>query len=242
MKRLALVLCLVMMLCACAETPPPATTAPPQTTVPTETTMPPETTQPSETTEPVQTTAPTEALREFEEYYVLLEYTWPEINWIHNAMGCIFEEPTQIDLEYLFYAGFRNGSWELLSPDSQQYLIDQGFMRQFDIQPMPAAELNRVLETYFAVSLSEMTISDGWEFAEREGFYCSNHNDAYDVGGFTITNVTEHEDGRVEIFYHAPGYYYDTQNDEFLEDVDLILTLQRQEDGTYLVRSNLLQS
>ena len=105
MKRIALLLALVLMLCSCAETPPPATTAPP---LPTETTAPPE------TTVPVQTTAPTVS-DPFAEYYALLEYTWPDTNWLHNAMGCIFESPAEIDLEYLFYAGFRLGSWEELT-------------------------------------------------------------------------------------------------------------------------------
>ena len=83
MKRLAFVLALVLMLCACAETPPPATTAPP---LPTE---------PVETAAPVETTAPTVS-DPLAEYYTLLEYTWPDTNWLHNAMGCTFTDPSEI--------------------------------------------------------------------------------------------------------------------------------------------------
>ena len=86
MKRLAFVLALMLLLCGCVKTPPPATTAPP---------LPTETTAPHETTEPLQTTSP--ALSDpFADWYILLDYTYPQTNWLRNAMGCVFETPAEI--------------------------------------------------------------------------------------------------------------------------------------------------
>ena len=155
MKRIALLLALLLILCACAKTPPPATTAPPLPTEPVETTA------PVETTVPPETTAPTIS-DPFAEYAAMLEYTWPDTNWLALALGCLFESPTEIDLEYLFYAGFRLGSWDLLSPESEAQLIKQGFWREMDIQPMPVDQLEQVLQDNFGISLSDCTIPEGF--------------------------------------------------------------------------------
>ena len=141
MKRLALLLALILCLSACAEIPPPADTAPPR---PAETTAPVETTQPPETTSPVVSDP-------FEEWYALLDFAeYPETNWLRNAMGCVFTAPDEIDLEFLFYAGFRDGSWDKLSPESEAALIEQGFWRDMDLQPMPVSKIEDVLNSTLA--------------------------------------------------------------------------------------------
>lgn len=231
MKRLAFVLTLVLLLCGCVKTPPPATTAPP---------LPTETTAPHETTEPLQTTSPTLS-DPFAEWYILLDYTYPQTNWLRNAMGCVFETPAEIDLEFLFYAGFRDGSWDKLSPESEASLIDQGFWREMDIQPMPVSEIEVVLNSTFGISLSDCTIPDGWRYAEKEDFYCSNHNDAYGLGYFTITGV-EDDGTTVRIRYHVDGSFYNTATGGFLDDVDMTLTLVRQADGSFRAQSNVVES
>ena len=231
MKRLAFVLALVLLLCGCVKTPPPATTAPP---LPTETAAPPE------TTEPLQTTSPTLS-DPFADWYILLDYTYPQTNWLRNAMGCVFETPAEIDLEFLFYAGFRDGSWDKLSPESEASLIDQGFWREMDIQPMPVSEIEVVLNSTFGISLSDCTIPDGWRYAEKENFYCSNHNDAYGLGYFTITGV-EDDGTTVRIRYHVDGSFYNTATGGFLDDVDMTFTLERQADGSFRALSNVVES
>ena len=233
MKRIALLLALVLMLCSCAETPPPATTAPPLPTDPVETTA------PVETTVPPETTAPTVS-DPFAEYYALLEYTWPDTNWLHNAMGCIFESPAEIDLEYLFYAGFRLGSWDLLSPESEAQLIEQGFWREMDIQPMPVDQLEQVLQNNFGISLSDCTIPEGWAYVEKEDMYCSNHNDAFFPGVPTITAVED--DGHFITIHYTIDSYWITATGEFMDTAPLVLSLVRNEDGTIHAVSNLLES
>lgn len=237
MKRLALFLALALLLTACGEIPPPAETAPPR---PMETTASAETTLPPESPEPAQTTSPAVS-DPYSEWYALLEYTWPDTNWLRNAMGCVFSTPEEIDLEFLFYAGFRDGSWDKLSPESEAALIDQGFWRDMDLQPMPASRIEEVLNSTFGISLSDCTIPEGWRYAEKEDMYCSNHNDAYGLGDFTITGV-EDDGETVRIRYHVDGYFYNTATGGFLDDVDMALTLNRQEDGSFRALSNVVEA
>ena len=242
MKRLTLLLALILCLSACAEIPPPADTAPPrpvETTGPVESTQPPETTNPSENTSPPETTTPA---ADFSEYAALVDFAeHPETNWLRNAMGCVFTTPEEIDLEFLFYAGFRDGSWDKLSAESEAALIEQGFWRDMDLQPMPVSKIEAVLNTTFGISLSDCTIPDGWGYVEKEDMYCSNHNDAYFLENFTITDV-EDDGTTVRIHYHVEGYFYNTATGGFLDDVDMTLTLARQEDGSIRAQSNVVES
>ena len=241
MKHFALLLALLVLLTACAEVPPPADTAPPQaipeTTASAETPLPPETTASPETPLPPETTAHTVSAS-FDEWYALLSYPDEGFNWLRSAMGCIFENPSEIDLEFLFYGGFRDGSWDHLSPESESYLIEQGFWREMDIQPMPAARIEEVLNETFGISLDDCTIPQGWEYVEKEDLYCSNHNDAYYTGDFTITAVED--DGKtVHIHYTIQDMYYNTATGEFTDTPSLILGLVRQPDGSYRAAFNV---
>lgn len=230
-------LTLTLLLCACAPAST-ETTAAPETTLLPETTLPPETTQPPETTIP-ETSEP-EAAEPFADWYDMLEYTYPERNWIRSAMSCVFERPEEIDLEYLFYNGLSYGGWDKVSPESEQYLIEQGFWREMDLQPMPVSELNRILDAVFDISLSDMTIPDAWVYLETEDFYCSNHNDAYGFVDYTITEVTELDDGLVKISYTVDSYFYNPKTDEFYDFADLVLILRQTKDGNLQVVSNVL--
>lgn len=226
MKKLTVILALVLCLCACAEVPPPATTAPPVTTQPTE-------------TAPVLFCPGKGSTEDFSEYYALLEDTYPEPNWLRSAIGCVFAAPEEIDLNYLFYGGFGDGSWDRVSAESEAYLIEQGFWREMDLQPMPAAELDAVLQQTFGISLSDVAIPEEWVYLEKEDFYCSNHNDAYGISPFTITSVRD-DGSTVEIAYTTDTYYYNTATDVFLDSAELVLTLSRLADGTIHAVSNVV--
>ena len=215
MKRFALLLALVLILSACAELPPPADTAPPR---------------------PTQTAAPSLSI---EDCYALLESPEEGFNWLRSAMGCVFEEPSQIDLEFLFHSGFRDGSWEQLSAESEAWLIEErGFLREMDLQPMAAERIEEILHNTFGISLSACAMPWGWEYVEKEDLYCSNHNDAYFPPPFTITAV-EDNGQTIHIHYHVDDTFYNTATHRFVTDVDMIYTLERQEDGTYHAVSNV---
>ena len=205
MKRLALLLALTMCLCACTAAPV-ETTLPPLTIVPVETTLPPETTVPVETTlPPVETTVPT--AQDLSEYEALLDFS-TDLNWLARSLGCVYENPAEINLEYLFYLGVNHpGSWDDICEESQQSLVDQGFWTEFDLQIMPAHKLEEALQSTFGIGLADVTIPDSWGYIAAEDAYCTNHSDAYVPDSFTITDVVESSDGTVEIHYFCENYF-----------------------------------
>ena len=92
MKKFALLLALMLLLSACNQVPPPADTAPPQTTEPVV-----EITARVETIP--ETTTPT-VITGFTPYGALISYD-AQPNWLARALGCLFESPTEIDLNYM---------------------------------------------------------------------------------------------------------------------------------------------
>ena len=232
MKKFALLLALMLLLSACNQVPPPAETAPPQTTEPVVEITARVETIPETTTPPVIT--------DFTPYEALISYD-AQPNWLARALGCLYESPTEIDLNYMFYLGVDHpGSWNEISAESRQTLVDLGFWEDMDIQIMPSGLLEEALRTTFGIGLSDVNIPDNWAYIESEDAYCSNHNDAFFPGVPTITAVED--DGHfITIRYTIEGYWL-TATDEFMETAPLVLSLVRNEDGTIHAVSNLLES
>ena len=232
MKKFALLLALMLLLTACKQLPPPADTAPPQTTEPVVEITARVETIPETTTPPVIT--------DFTPYEALISYD-AQPNWLARSLGCLFESPTEIDLNYMFYLGVDHpGSWNEISAESRQTLVDLGFWEDMDIQIMPSRLLEEALRTTFGIGLSDVRIPDNWGYIESEDAYCSNHNDAFFPGVPTITAVED--DGHfITIHYTIEGYWL-TATDEFMETAPLVLSLVRNEDGTIHAVSNLLES
>ena len=232
MKKFALLLVLMLLLTACAEVPPPADTAPPQTTEPVVEITARVETIPETTTPPV--------ISDFTSYKALISFD-AQPNWLARALGCLFESPTEVDLNYMFYLGVAHpGSWNEISAESRQTLMDRGFLTEMDLQIMPADKLEAALQETFGIGLSDVTIPESWCYIETEDAYCSNHNDAFFPGVPTITAVED--DGHfITIHYTIDGYWL-TATGEFLDTAPLVLSLVRNEDGTIRAVSNLLES
>ena len=230
MKKLALLLALMLLLTACAEVPPPADTAPPQTTEPVVEITARVETIPETTTSPVIT--------DFTPYEALLSFD-AEPNWLARALGCLFESPTEIDLNYMFYLGVDHpGSWNEISAESRQTLIDRGFLTEMDLQIMPAEKLEEALQETFGIGLADVTIPEEWCYIEAEDAYCSNHNDAFFPGVPVITAV-EDDGVNIRIYYNIEGYF-NLETEEFLDCAELVLCLERLENGTIHAVSNII--
>lgn len=247
-KSLLPVLILCLLLSGCGKSNTTIQTTAPMATETSEVTEVPETTIPTEvaeTAEIPETTVPTEitgmTVQDFTEYYDLLSFSGNERNWIYFSMGCLFSNPQEIPLNFLFYLGVDHpGSWMDISPESQQYLVDQGFTTEMDLQIMPVGILEQIMQDTFGVSLSDVPIPSEWDYIEAENAYCSNHSDAYIPGPFTISAVTEYNNGTVEITYET-DMFYDGSTGEFYDQPTLILTLSPRENGNWLVLSNCLK-
>ena len=196
---------------------------------PTETAAPPETTLPPGTTEP---------LIDYSEYEALLDFS-AESNWLARSLGCIFEKPEDIDLYYLFYLGVDHpGSWDDISPESEEFLLSQNFMRDMDLQIMPVEKMEAILRQTFGIELKDVAMPKEWRYIEAEDAYCSNHNDAYFPGVPNITAVED--DGETIVIHYTIDGFWLPDSEEFLDPAHLVLTLNRQEDGAIHAVSNVL--
>lgn len=194
----------------------------------------PETTAPAETVP--ETTEP--AAQDFSEYEALLDFS-TEPNWLVRALGCTFERPEEIDLYYMFYLGVEHpGSWDEISEESRRFLIEEGFMRDMDLQIMPVSKMEEILRETFGIELKDVAMPADWRYIEAEDAYCSNHSDAYFPG---VPEITDVEDDGTNVFIHytIEGYWL-PQSEEFLDCAELMLHLERTEDGQVLAVSNLL--
>lgn len=205
-------------------------------TLSTETTTEPEPDLSPETTAPAET-APV-IVTDFSEYVDLLDIS-ANPNWLARSLGCIYEKPENIDLYYMFYLGANYpGSWNEISEESRQSLVDQGFYPEFDLQIMPCEKLEEALQSTFGIGLADVTIPKYWGYIEAEDAYCSNHSDAYFPGVPVITSVEDNGD-TVHIHYTIDGFW-DTTAEDFLDTANLILGLKRQEDGSLRAQFNVL--
>ena len=206
------------------------------TTLSTETTTEPEPDLSPETTAPAES-APV-IVTDFSEYVDLLDIS-ANPNWLARSLGCLYEKPEDIDLYYMFYLGVGYpGSWNEISEESRQSLVDQGFYPEFDLQIMPAEKLEEALQETFGIGLADVTIPKYWGYIEAEDAYCSNHSDAYFPGVPVITSVQDNGD-TVHIHYTIDGFW-DIAAEDFLDTAHLILGLKRLEDGSLRAQFNVL--
>ena len=195
---------------------------------------------PTETTVPPETTSPASAAMSVEEAAALLDFS-AEPNWLARALGCIFEKPEDIDLYYMFYLGVDHpGSWDDIAPESEKFLLDQGFMREMDLQIMPVEKMEDALRDTFDIELKDVAMPAEWRYIEAEDAYCSNHNDAYFPGVPNITSVED--DGETVVIHYTIDGFWIPHSGEFLDPARLVLTLNRLEDGTIHAVSNVLAS
>ena len=204
--------------------------------LPTETTAGPALDLSPETTAPAET-APV-IVTDFSEYVDLLDIS-ANPNWLARSLGCIYEKPEDIDLYYMFYLGVGYpGSWNEISEESRQSLVDQGFYPEFDLQIMPCEKLEEALQSTFGIGLADVTIPKYWGYIEAEDAYCSNHSDAY-FPGVPVIAAVEDDGTNIRIYYNIEGYF-NLETEEFLDCAELVLCLERLENGTIHAVSNII--
>ena len=159
-------------------------------------------------------------------------------DWYNAALGCIFSSPEEIDLGLFFYEWYRDlSSWDNLSPEEVTFLTQNGFVQALDVQKRPAEKLEEILQQYFGLSLSQMTIPDNWLYFPDTDSYYTGKSDTYIVTGIDVTEVEE-TDGIVRIYYtvESDNCAYEPETGRMVTDA--VLTLEKTDDGRLLIRSN----
>ena len=167
--------------------------------------------------------------------------------WYWRAMGCVFENAEDIDMTLLCYRGMEERIlYSTFTDDEIEFLKSRYPANDFDDSPwsnahkLPRQELEDVMQTYFGVSLDDVSIP--WVYYEETDAYYHVKYDSYGLVGYTVTDVDYHDDGTVSVYWYVPFGLWDTrdpENEHFLDETDMLLTLKDNGDGTYTVLSNL---
>ena len=170
-------------------------------------------------------------------YYDILKADSP----LRDAMNCSFTKPEEMSLAYVFYGSLAAGGWDDLSETSVAKLEAAGFSQNLELQIRPAKDLENILQTYFGISLKDIKngIPESWVYIKEDDCYYTNHSDALGFPEFTITWVDTPSDSRVDISYTIDSeFWYDTQSKTYLDHPNMIMILEKAEDGTYRMVSN----
>lgn len=239
-KTAAYTLILVILVAAlavgCTFTGLPDETQPP--TEPTSESLPQQTDPP--TTPP--TDPPTEpytgpASERLLEYQALFD--WDGALICNRAAGYPYSRPEDVDLYWLFYGGVDYpGSWDSISQADRDLLVRAGFWTDLDIQIMPAALVEEVLQKYFAVGLEDVTIPEEWVYSPETDTYYSNHNDAY-INVVTVIGYDDLADGTVRLRLLVDAVHEGHGEDmQWYSNATMLMTLRPTEDGGYQIISN----
>ena len=214
------------------------TAEPVETTLPTQITTDPPTVPP---TDP-PTEAPTEEPTVIVDADRLAAYQdlfrW-EGSIIHaRAAGHSYTSPAEADLYYIFYNGVGYpGSWADISQSEADFLLEEGFWREGDIQIMPAGLLEAELQQYFGVGLADVRIPEKWAYSPDTDTYYSNHNDAY-VPLVTVTGFTELDEETV-VLHLIVDMFHDHDFMEVIDNAPVDMTIRPNEGGGRIL-SNVL--
>ncbi len=227
-----LLLCVMLLFSGCAKVDDSADTSLPteESTAPTETTK-------LETEPPTQ---PTEPISEEEFFHSLLTDEY----WYWRALGCTFAKPEEINAKFYFYAGldledrlssntFNDAEIAFLS---EQWKDSYGQDAWKNAQKLPAVKIEEAL-SILNVGLADITIPDEWVYFEETDAYYDLRYDAYGVVGVTITDVITAGD-IVRVFWTAETVN-NTLTGEHMRDPQMVISLQKLEDGSYRVLSNM---
>lgn len=227
MKRTLMILtvfALLVCMCACQTTPASNTGDPTQTT-----------TQPTQTQKPTDP-APTETLPtqptdpRIAEFQNLL--TWSsEKHFYNDALTSVYDNPADVDLQMLFYDGFKD---ESQSPTEQELELLEGKMGQYwkemDLIRLPADKIDAVLKELFGITLDETNGIglDRLVYLEETDCYYMAHSGTYGAD-LIVSNVVEQDDGSIAVNY---SYYLG----------DFLVRVKPTENGVYQILSNSILS
>lgn len=181
--------------------------------------------------------------------------------WYHRIMGCIFEDPSEISLEHMFYTGMElihaqndDGDYTIVmnqrpyedsfSSDEaaflQEYLTEQyGDMASaFDANKLPRKRVESVLQACLGITLEDAEIPERWTYFEESDAYYDFRSDAYILSGQKVMDVVVSSDGTIYVYWAAPDIW-DAVNGTSIKNPQMVMTLRRNHDGSFRVLSNL---
>ncbi len=163
-----------------------------------------------------------------------LEQLIREDYWLFRGLGVNFEDPSQIDLDYLVHTGWEEPNdfhWDNLSPGEQAFLLahfDESSI--LNTEKLPAGVLNANLLRVLGVGLDQLSIGSSMVYYEPEDAYYVCNSSAY-TRSVEILSARE-SDGVIEMDFRDPaGIGMETRYHIVLHDPVFRARLQRRSGG-----------
>lgn len=169
-----------------------------------------------------------------------------ENKWYLRALGCVFEKPEDIPARLYFYLGvgadtqatgeelaFIQDAFRQKNPKTENLDYAYNYMR------LPVAKMNEAL-TILGVTVEDIQIPDNWAYNEKLDCYYFWVSDAYGVTNWSVTNMEKGDDGKITVNWETGGSIQLAPGN-IVKDAKMVLTMQRQPDGTFRVLSNVPQ-
>jgi len=241
----AFVLTLALLLCACSPKNGQINSGTTEATVTptvTPTTAPTTESAADLTTTP---TAPTVQLSEEERFQKLIK----EEYWYWHALGCTFEKPEDISLEYYMYGGIHpleRVNANTYTDEEKAYLDSKlgskyGENAWASASKMPVAKINEALSV-LGVTIEDVKIPERWVYYDKTDSYYVWVRDAYGIVGWNVTDVVTENGGLTKVYWEIKNMHLNTATGEYWNNgVKMVMTMQAKPDGGYLILSNVVQ-
>ena len=150
------------------------------------------------------------------------------------ALTHVYEDPSEISLEELFYNGVYNSSgvhYKVSWEDYCKLRDEHDFMEDVSATCLPPEEMNKVVQELFGITLDDLRPQafHGLAYLETTGYYYINKSDAGGVEALEILGYRMLEDGSMEVYYYSDAEYPEVQG---------VITLQPHGDS-YRILSNI---
>lgn len=142
---------------------------------------------------------PKKALEEINELFGNLA------SWYNRAIVSGYSDPTQIDLELLFYAGFDGESKDPTDEEWEQLKDQRGFHEHMNLMRLPADKMNQVLMDLFGITLEDVDDA-GFKnlvYLESTGCYYHMVTDFACVENFQAKDIEINANGTISVYYTA---------------------------------------
>ena len=133
-------------------------------------------------------------------------------NWYNAALCVEFDDPTDLDLELLFYMGLDGEP--AVTDEERAYAVSQGLPEYVSIDRLPVERMDEVLTQYFGVTFADIgvwkenNVGGGVCYNENTGCYYHAHSDTRFAEGFNIQAGEVLEEDTVRLYYTMSGDLY----------------------------------
>ena len=135
-------------------------------------------------------------------------FSFGGLNWYNLALTSFYDSPEKINLKKLFHNGVLDTGGVQLTKEEKELVIQNlpGYEPYMELVVLPAEEMDRVLEQYFGITLSDCHPEDfGMYYLESKSSWVLYASDLEACFNLVFESLEERSDGSIAIDYIGDG-------------------------------------